>query len=211
MGNRALRKPRPTYSTGISFMPGTLYVVGTPIGNLEDISLRALRTLKEVDPIAPGVSVVPIPGPNAALSALVVAGLPTGRFVFEGFPPRTKSDRKTFFSRLQTTDRTIILYESPQRIEATLTDLYKALGDRPIALGRELTKLFEEVFRGSVSGALRHMAEHKPRGEFTIVIGPATETPDEVAPDPQSALEVAIRSGATSRDAVQMVSAQLGL
>src|SRR5258706_13832333 len=181
-------------------MPGTLYVVGTPIGNLEDISLRALRVLKEANLIAaedtrvtrkllshfdihtpltsfhqhsrgekaesilarltlgenvalvsdagmPGISdpgseliemairesitVTPIPGPNAALAALVVSGLPTAKFCFQGFPPRTKTDRRTFFADLKDDRRTIVLYESPGRALATLNELYATLGNRP--------------------------------------------------------------------------------
>ncbi len=261
-------------------MPGTLYVVGTPIGNLEDISLRALRILREVDLIAAedtrvtrkllshydihspltsyhqhsrgekvdslinrlvsgqavalvsdagtpgisdpgadlirraldaGVSVIPIPGPNAALAALVASGLPTGRFAFEGFPPRTKTDRREFFLGLRDEQRTVILYESAQRIAGTLADLYSVIGDRPVALARELTKKFEDVYRGRLSGALDHCDVHKPRGEFTIVVGPPERSTETHVTDPRAALRSALDTGASPRDAVQQVAAALNL
>jgi 16S rRNA (cytidine1402-2'-O)-methyltransferase len=265
-------------------MPGTLYVVATPIGNLEDITLRALRVLKEVDLIAaedtritrkllshydihtpltschqhtreaktaalaerlaagenialvcdagtPAISdpgadliaraigqgspVVVIPGPSAVLVALVSSGLPTGRFVFEGFPPRTKSDRRSFFANLRNETRTIVLFESPSRLLHTLADIHAVLGDRPIAVARELTKQFEEVYRGTVAGALAHFQIQKPRGEFTIVLGPGEpKTPETPSPQNtplQQALQAALESGLSHRDAVAKVTAEKGL
>lgn len=219
---------------------GTLYVVATPIGNLEDITLRALRVLKEVplvaaedtrvtrtlfkvhdihtplasfheftsprrrgrlvdrledgdvalvtdagtpavsdpgyplirDALSAGHDVVPIPGASSVLAALMVAGLPTNAFCFEGFLPRTSNARRRLFSKHADSDKTLVVFESPYRVLAALKDLQDALGpERQVALGRELTKRFEEVFRGSVAAALEHFSEHAPRGEFTLVIG----------------------------------------
>ena len=213
-----------------------LYVVATPIGNLEDISLRALRLLKEVKLIAaedtrttrhllnvyniktpvtsyhehskkakldyllnylksgdlalvseagmPGLSdpgyrlivaaiergipVVPIPGPSAVITALVVSGLPTDQFVYLGFLPRRPKQRQRLFSSLVDERRTMVAFESPHRLQETLSDIEEILGDRRIAVSRELTKVHEEIFRGRVSEARRHFTE--PRGEFSLVI-----------------------------------------
>lgn len=221
---------------------GILYLVGTPIGNLEDISFRALRVLKEADLIAaedtrhtrkllsyydihtpltsyfehnkktkgdyimahlkqgktvalvsdagmPGISdpgedivreavsagvkIFSIPGPSASLSALVVSGLATARFVFEGFLPRDKKERKDRLSLLKEETRTIILYESPYRVRETLGELIENLGDRKAAAAREITKKYEEVVRGSLSEILSHFNEHEPKGEFTLVLAGA--------------------------------------
>ncbi len=218
---------------------GTLYLVGTPIGNLEDITLRALRILREVPLIAaedtrrtrlllnhyqiktiltsyyehnkltkleylldlletqdialvseagmPGISdpgfelvraaiereipVVPIPGPSAIITAVAAAGLPTDQFTYIGFLPRKAGDRKRRLATVADAQRTIVAYESPHRVPAALADILEVLGDRPIAVARELTKLHEEFVRGTVSEALEHFIRHTPRGEFTLVIG----------------------------------------
>jgi len=263
-------------------MGGTLYVVSTPIGNLEDVTLRALRILREVDLIAAedtrvtrkllshydihtpltsfhehsrgekseslvarmlageslalvsdagtplisdpgsdlvaaaitaGIPVVPVPGASAVIAGLVASGLPAARFCFDGFPPRPKSDRREFFNSLRSERRTLILYESPTRLTATLEDLYKALGDRTVAVTREITKKFEEVFRGPLSGAMTHFHKNKPRGEFTIVLQGAIA--EEPTPTDPAAIETALRaeldSGRSSRDAIEAVSARLGV
>lgn len=217
---------------------GMLYLVSTPIGNLEDITLRALRILEEVDIIAaedtrrtglllkhfgiqnrmesyhehnkarkstfllnqlgrgnsvaivsdagtPGISdpayylvrkavqaslpIVPIPGATAAISGLTVSGLPTDRFVFEGFLP-PKKGRKARLETLASETRTIILYEAPHRLLRTLSDLLEAMGDRTIAVCRELTKKFEEVLRGSISDIINIFSHRKIRGEFVLII-----------------------------------------
>lgn len=217
---------------------GMLYLVSTPIGNLEDITLRALRILAEVDIIAaedtrrtglllkhfgiqnrmesyhehnkarkstfllnqlgrgnsvaivsdagtPGISdpayhlvrkavqaslpIVPIPGATAAISSLTVSGLPTDRFVFEGFLP-PKKGRKARLETLASETRTIILYEAPHRLLRTLSDLLEAMGDRTIAVCRELTKKFEEVLRGSISEIINIFSHRKIRGEFVLII-----------------------------------------
>lgn len=222
---------------------GTLYVVGTPIGNLEDMTFRAVRILQLVDAIAaedtrhtgkllehfqiktpqvsyhehnrnerlpelisqlsggksialvtdagiPGISdpgyelvkacveagiqVVPIPGANAAITALSAAGLPTERFAFEGFLPASGKDRKMRLESLQAESRTLIFYEAPHRIRVTLQDLGECLGkDRGIALGREITKLHEEFWRGSIEQAIAYYTQHEPKGEFTLIVAGA--------------------------------------
>ena len=217
---------------------GSLYLVSTPIGNLEDISLRALRILKEVDLIAaedtrrtglllkhfgitnrmqsyhdhnksrkspillrqlsmgksiaivsdsgtPGISdpayylvkravedaitVIPIPGATAVISGLIVSGLPTDRFIFEGFLPHKKG-RKPRLNLLSTESRTIVLYEAPHRLLRTLSDLLENLGDRTMAVCREMTKRFEEILRGSISEMIDNFTHRKPRGEFILII-----------------------------------------
>ena len=219
----------------------TLYVIATPIGNLEDISLRALRLLREVklvaaedtrttrhllnayeiktsltsyhehnkkaklgyllsclekddialvseagmpglsDPgyefitaaIARGIPVVPIPGASAVTTALVVSGLPTEQFVYLGFLPRRQGKRRRLFNSVANEPRTIVAFEAPHRLRETLSDIQETLGDRQLAICRELTKFYEEVFRGKVSQAIEHFTE--PRGEFTLVIGGKAE------------------------------------
>lgn len=258
-------------------MPGTLYVVATPIGNLADITLRALSVLREVDLIAaentrvthnllehygidtpttpyhqhslgrkaeqllgmlksgknialvsdagtPGISdpgheliklaisngitVVSIPGPNAITTALVVSGLSTRRFAFDGFPPRRSSERQTFFSTLKAETRTMVFYESPNRLVSTLRDILRVLGDRPIAVVREATKIFEEVFRGSVSSAIERFTTVKPRGEITIVLAGSTDSGEDVsASQIYSALREFLEKGLSERDAVRAVVA----
>lgn len=262
-------------------MPGKLYIVATPIGNLEDITLRALRMLKEVDIIAaedtrvtrkllshydihtemiayhqhskgkrseeivemllegrnvalvsdagtPGISdpghelialciaaevpIESVPGPTAIIPAVVVSGLSTSHFTFDGFPPRKDSDRKAFFRSLAGETRSIVLYESPLRLGKTLQAMLKELGDRQIAVVREVTKLFEEVYRGTVSEAIEHFSG-KVKGEIVIVIegaAPAEEAPasDDVI---LSRLEELIRSGMSERDAVRQCAVELKL
>jgi 16S rRNA (cytidine1402-2'-O)-methyltransferase len=220
-------------------MGGTLYIVSAPIGNLEDITLRALRILKEVDLIAAedtrhtrkllshydihtpmisyfehnemrrgrsllkklesgtkvalisnagtpaisdpgyhiinmcieaGIDVVPIPGPSAFLAAAVVSGFPLHGFIFEGFLPAKSSRRVKKLNTLRDEARTLIFYESPHRLLRFLADVLETLGDRQLVIGRELTKVYEEIYRGSVSLAIQKFTEVEPRGEFTIVV-----------------------------------------
>jgi 16S rRNA (cytidine1402-2'-O)-methyltransferase len=220
-------------------MPGTLYVVATPIGNLEDISLRALRVLKEVDVIAcedtrrtrgllshfdihtptvsyfegnkvargrelvrrltdgqsvalvtdagtPGVSdpgfllvreargagvtVVPVPGPAAVVAALSAAGIPSDRFLFEGFLPIKGGRRRTRLLALREAETTVVLYESPHRILTTLEAIAEVFGEREIVVARELTKQFEEVVSATPSAHLARLRASTVRGEFTLVI-----------------------------------------
>jgi 16S rRNA (cytidine1402-2'-O)-methyltransferase len=230
-------------------VPGTLFVVGTPIGNLADLTDRARSTLAAVDLVAaedtrrtgrllsglgietrlvslfegnerdrtpqllaklrdgadvalvsdagmPGVSdpgfrlvsacadegidVRVVPGPSSVTAALVVSGLPADRWVFEGFPPRRKGERRERLRALAAERRTIVLFESPLRLTALLRDLLEELGDRRVAVARELTKLHEEVLRGRVSEVLRTLSDTAPRGEVVLVVEGAGEP---VAPD----------------------------
>ncbi len=218
---------------------GTLFVVATPIGNLSDITFRAVRILSEVDLIAaedtrktknlltcynintpmtsyhkfniksktphlieflkqgqnialvsdsgmPGISdpgeqlisraveqgigVEPIPGPSAAITALAVSGLPTDEFSFVGFLPKKPGKKSKKLKELNKVKGTIIIYESPYRVVKTLGDIQKILGDRQVAVCRELTKKFEEVIRGKVSEVLKVFEARKPRGEFVLII-----------------------------------------
>jgi 16S rRNA (cytidine1402-2'-O)-methyltransferase len=126
------------------------------------------------DALQAGHSVVPIPGASSVMAALMAGGLPTHAFCFQGFLPRTSSQRRKFFARHAESESTLVVLESPYRVQASLTDLVAALGpDRPVAVARELTKRFEEVFRGTAGAALEHFSANAPRGEFTLLIGGA--------------------------------------
>ena len=222
-------------------LPGALYIVSTPIGNLDDITLRAARVLGGVDVVAaedtrvtgfllrhlairkpmvsyyapveerraaqllrilkegksvalvtdagtPGISdpayavirsavlegipVLAVPGASALLAGLVVSGLPMDRFVFEGFLP-VKKGRRSKLEALKSEDRTIVLYESPFRILRTVRDILEVFGDRPLAVAREVTKKFEEVYRGSASSVLAQLESRPPRGEYVVIVGAA--------------------------------------
>ena len=223
-------------------MTGKLYVVGTPIGNLSDISRRAVDVLRAVDVVAcedtrvtgnlmsaldidaelvsyhehsgqigikriadrlnngedvalvsdagtPGVSdpgarlvdhvtrhiegvvTVPVPGPNAAIAALSVSGFPADRFTFLGFPPHKKK-REAFFEQLDTIASTIVFYESKHRIEKALSQMGDYVGERSIMIGRELTKKFESIYRGTLDEVTKQLMSDTIKGEFVIVIGP---------------------------------------
>lgn len=259
-------------------MSGTLYLVATPIGNLEDITLRALRVLQEVDIIAAedtrvsgrllqlleikkplisyyehnkklrsrelldrlaagehialvsdaglpaisdpgadllreavtaGFAVEVIPGANAALTALVLSGLPTERFAFEGFLPRDAGKRRRFLQELSQEPRTMIFYEAPHRLLAVLTDMAELFGDeRPAAASRELTKLYEETLRSTLGKLLHHFTERAPRGEFTLVVaGCPAAVP--VIPDDQELLhelEMLLNEGCGRKEAARQVA-----
>lgn len=222
---------------------GTLYLVGTPIGNLEDVTLRALRILEEVPLVAaedtrrarilldhhgisarlisyfegnkrtripqllraleegdvaliseagmPGLSdpgydlaqaaieeehtIVPVPGASAPIVALVASGLPTDRFTFLGFLPRRSSARRALLEEVARQRSTLVAFETPHRLREALDDMQQVLGDRPVAICRELTKQYEEIWRGTIAQAQEHYAQEEPRGEFTLVIGGAQE------------------------------------
>ena len=256
----------------------TLYVVATPIGNLEDISLRALRTLREVKLIAaedtrktkrllvtydiktpmtsyheynkwtkleyilgylegddvalvseagmPGISdpgyelivaasqrdipVVPVPGPSVVTTALAISGLATDRFTYLGFLPRRASARQRLLETVVNEPGTIIILESPHRLPAALNDVLLILGDRRIAVGRELTKMHEEVFRGRISQAIEHFAA--PRGEFTLVIeGKVGKDKPLLTEDIERQLNQMRLSGVTAKEAIAKVSKETGL
>lgn len=253
----------------------TLYLVGTPIGNLEDITFRAIRTLKSVDLIAaedtrhtgkllhhfdiktpqvsyyehnqqqripellnkleqgrsialvtdagmPGISdpgyelvkacidrgfdVVPIPGVSACVTAVSASGLPSDRFVFEGFLPAKGQDRQNRLEALVVETRAIVLYESPHRLRETLQDLAKILGgDRAAVLGRELTKLHEQFWRGTLNEAIAYYeSEVQPQGEFTLVIAPGDReepilSPEAIKAELQALLHQGISRSQASR------------
>jgi len=254
---------------------GTLYIVGTPIGNLEDVSLRALRILAEVDliaaedtrrtrkllahyeietpltsyhehnkltkldellstlqqkdvalvseagmpglsdpgyefinaAIAQGIPVVPVPGPSALITALVVSGLPTDSFLYLGFLPRRQKQRRQLLASVAGERRTLVAFEAPHRLRASLADLKAVLGERRIALARELTKMYEEVWRGSISQALAHFEENPPRGEFTLVIEGARE--ERVTWDEERVMEALaelLAEGVERKEAIKAVA-----
>ena len=268
-----------TETSGPASGPGTLWLVGTPIGNLGDLTPRAIEVLAAVELVCcedtrrtgkllqhagvranrlavandhteyhrigdvldvlgsggdvavvtdagmPGVSdpgerlvraaidagypVSAVPGPDAVTTALVISGLPTDRFAFEGFLPRSGRDRSARLLDLAGETRTVVLYEAPHRIQRTLTDLAAACGDdRPVAVCRELTKLYEEVVRGP----LGTIEIGEPRGEYVIVLGGAVA--DDTPPDDDT-IRVALRdemaAGSSKRDAVATVSKRLNL
>jgi 16S rRNA (cytidine1402-2'-O)-methyltransferase len=262
-------------------MAGTLYLVATPIGNLADITHRALQVLKDVDLIAcedtrhthkllqhygittktvsyhehneqqraaeliellnqgsdiavvsdagtpsisdPGfrlvraaiesdVTVVPVPGPSALISALVAAGLPTDEFFFAGFLPSRSNARRTRLDELRSVPGTLIFYESPHRLAATLKDAYEVLGEREAVVARELTKLHEEIRRGRLSELAKHADEENPRGEIVVlidrnVIGEKNETVASVA----ALVDQFERDGLDHRAALKKAARELGL
>ena len=247
-------------------MPGTLYLVATPIGNLEDMPPRVAATFAAADFIAAedtrvtlrllnhlglkkplvsyyehalhhgaailariqagencalcsdagmpcisdpgavlvrdaldaGIRVVPVPGASACITALAVSGQDTARFVFEGFLPQPKKERRARLAVLQREERTILLYEAPHKLRATLDDLTAALGpDRSVTLCRELTKLHEEIWKTTFAEAAAHYAQAEPRGEYVLVMAGAPEPGPEAAPTPE---ETAARALALMRE-----------
>ncbi len=257
--------------------PGTLFLVATPIGNLEDLTMRAVRVLKEVDVIAcedtrhtrglleaytiqtsvvsyhehneqrrapelirrllagdsvalvadagmpvlsdpgytllrqaieHGIPVVAIPGPSAITTAVAVSGLPPDRFLFCGFLPRRSAERRRALAELAPLPATLVIFEGPHRIEAALVDLLAVLGNRRVALVRELTKRFEEVVRGTASEVLEHVRLAPPRGEITVVIeGVTADQPASARPpDVTAHLKELLASGTSAKDAVQVVA-----
>jgi 16S rRNA (cytidine1402-2'-O)-methyltransferase len=178
---------------------------GTP--GISDPGERLVRAAA-----AAGHTVDAVPGPTAAITALVVSGLPTGRFVFEGFLPRKGSERTGRLAAIADERRTVVLYESPHRVADTVDDLVEACGPlRRVALARELTKLYEEVWRGSLENAARHLDEHQPRGEFVIVLdgAPAPEAADDG--DIEAELARHLANGADKKTAIATVAAELGV
>ncbi|HAQ60356.1 MAG TPA: 16S rRNA (cytidine(1402)-2'-O)-methyltransferase [Microbacterium sp.] len=156
-----------------------------------------------------GVSVTALPGPSAVLTALAVAGLPTDRFTFEGFPGRKQGERRTSFGALAREPRTMVFFEAPSRIATTLADMAGAFGaDRPAAVCRELTKLYEEVKRGGLAD-LAAWAADGVRGECVIVVGGAANIPPPLADAVTQVLEL-VRAGARLKDACTEVAAATG-
>ena len=161
-----------------------------------------------------GVPVSAIPGPCAAVTALSISGLPTGRFTFEGFLSTAKKSRTAHLSSLKDETRTMIFYEAPHKLCATLRDLAAVFGgQRRISLCRELTKLHEEVLRMTLDEAVAYYEDHAPRGEFVLIVAGAEESPEE-APSMEQALErvaALTQQGLSRKDAVKQVAAETGL
>jgi 16S rRNA (cytidine1402-2'-O)-methyltransferase len=159
---------------------------------------------------AAGLPVVVVPGPSAVLAALAVSGLPTERFVFEGFLPRKGADRKARLAGLAAEPRTTVLYEAPHRVAATVVDLAAACGaDRRVAIARELTKLHEEVWRGTLAEAVAHLAEGEPRGEHVLVVEGAPPAAPATEDDVTAALRRHLDAGEDKKGAVAAVAAEL--
>lgn len=265
---------------------GTLYLCATPIGNLEDITFRALNILKQVDVIGaedtrhtikllnhfsistplvsyhehnkaergpelidrllrgqsvaivsdagmPGISdpgsdlvklaleaginVIPLPGANAALAGLVCSGLDTRMFTFVGFLPKTAKKRHELIKSLLTVPYTLIFYESPHRIKATLSELKDGLGDREAAAARELTKKFEQFVRGRLSELHDYFSSNQPRGEFTLIIAGAGEgqavipAAEPIKQAPYEAVLSLVAQGTNKKDAIRTVALNMGI
>lgn len=261
--------------------PGTLYVCGTPIGNLGDVTPRLLDTLRGVDLIAaedtrqtskllarhgiearlmsyhahnlggrtseivaklqagsaialvsdagmPGISdpgwelivetiragvpIVPIPGPTAFVTGLVVSGLPTDRFVFEGFLPREGKARRRILKAIAHEPRTLVFYEAPHRLEDTLTDMSSLFGaDRPAAVCRELTKQHEEVARGTLAELALWAAEREVRGEIVLVVGGSPTLEEKPEGDWEGMLQQLLSEGMSTQDAAKQVAKSHGI
>ena len=263
---------------------GTLYIVATPIGNLADISERALKVLSEVDIVAAedtrntlrmlmhfgisatlvsyhehnkreageeiaqrllsgascalvtdagtpaisdpgedlvalcaekGIPVTSIPGACAMITALTLSALPTRRFVFEGFLPTVKKERRERLRVLSNEERTFILHEAPHKLKGTLNDLTEALGaDRRIALCRELTKLNEEIMRTTLSDAIAYYSEHEPRGEYVLVITGRTEpveSEENIQVSAKERVAYYIENGMSKKDAIKTAAKECGV
>jgi len=183
------------------------YVTDAGVPGVSDPGERLVRRALDA-----GVAVTVVPGPSAAVAALVVSGLPTGRFVFEGFLPRKGSARAERMAALAGEDRTIVLYESPHHLAATLADLAATLGpDRPVAVARELTKVHEEVRRTDLGAAAAAAAGEEPRGEHVLVVAGRPPLPPADDDTVAAAVIAALATGATVRDAANSVARDLGV
>lgn len=178
---------------------------GTP--GVSDPGERLVRAVA-----AEGLAVEVVPGPSAAIAALVASGLPTGRFVFEGFLPRKGAGRSERFAELARERRTIIVYEAPHRLARTLSDLASALGaERRVAVARELTKLHEEVWRGGLRDAAEWATAAEPRGELVLVIEGAPRGEPASDEELSAAVNAALDRGLSARDAAAEVASALGV
>jgi 16S rRNA (cytidine1402-2'-O)-methyltransferase len=163
--------------------------------------------------ISAGQIVTPIPGPSAVTALVSIAAVPGGRFVFDGFPPRGRTDRRKFFARLRTEPRAVVLYESPRRISDTLHELQETLGARNVLIGRELTKRFEEVYRGTLDCAAEWVSS-RLCGEFSLLIYPASgmsAQTDEPCNDLDAVVLAALEAGQSPSDAVKAAIAATGI
>jgi 16S rRNA (cytidine1402-2'-O)-methyltransferase len=260
---------------------GTLYIIATPIGNLEDMTLRAIRILKEADLIAaedtrhtrhlldryqietqltsyhdhnkeekapvlvarllegrsialvsdagtPGISdpgyflinlaldqnipVSPIPGATAAIAALSISGMPTDRFVFEGFLPAKHTARIKRLQELAQEERTVIFYEAPHKIIAAIKDMLEVFGERRAVVTRELTKIHEETIRGTLSEILKHLHEGTIKGEFTIILHGVSAEPLKQDIDTAEYLRnLILHRGLSKKEAISIAAEELGL
>ena len=164
--------------------------------------------------VAAGIRVCAIPGPCAAITALSISGQSTGRFCFEGFLSTSKKSRREHLESLKKEQRTMIFYEAPHKLAATLQDLLETFGeDRPISLCRELTKLHEEVIRTNLKGAVEYYEETAPKGEFVLIVAGAPEETEEAASPEDAASRVAalMAQGLSRKDAVKQTAQELGL
>jgi 16S rRNA (cytidine1402-2'-O)-methyltransferase len=177
---------------------------GTPL--VSDPGYKLVRAA-----LADGIAVTALPGPSAVLTALVLSGLPTDRFLFAGFPPAKAEARRRLFAELATVPTALVFMESAQRLAATLADMAAALGPRDAAVARELTKMFEEVRRGSLPDLAAHYAQAgPPRGEITVVVAPPRAAAAPSANDVERRLVSALAT-ASVRDAAEQVAAATGL
>jgi len=183
---------------------GLVSEAGMP--TVSDPGYRLVRAAIEA-----GARVVPVPGPAALLLALVGSGLPTDRFFFAGFPPRKPGPRRALFGTLKTLPATLIFYESPHRVAATLADLRDTLGDRPACVARELTKTHEEFVRGPLAALAERYAADRPLGEITLVVGGAPEGPSETRDDELRERAAALlAAGQSARDVAQQLAEETG-
>ena len=161
---------------------------------------------------AAGHRVEVVPGPSAAIAALVVSGLPTGRFVLRGLPAPQGPGSGRRLAELAAERRTTVLFEAPHRVRATVADLAEAVGgERRVAVARELTKRFEEVWRGTLEAAVDHLAASEPRGEYVLVVDGAPDRAPATESDVDDALRARLAAGVPRRDAVAEVAAELGV
>ncbi len=158
-----------------------------------------------------GVKAITIPGCCAAVSALSVSGLPTGRFCFEGFLTVNKQGRREHLEMVSKETRTMIFYEAPHKLLSTLKDMLKAWGDRRISLCRELTKLHEETVRTTLSQAVEYYSENNPKGEFVLIVEGAEEVREEMSETPEVQLKNLISSGMDKKDAIKAVAKNMGV
>jgi 16S rRNA (cytidine1402-2'-O)-methyltransferase len=180
---------------------------GTP--GISDPGMRVVAAV-----VKAGHDVVCVPGPAAFVAALVVSGLPTERFVFESFLPRTGAARQAIVGEIATSTKTTVFYEAPNRVVRTLREFEMVCGpERLVSVSRELTKRFEQTWRGSLAGAVAYFTEHEPKGEFVVTIGPAQKV--EVVSWDDDAIRVLIsehrESGKRNREAIDAVTTQTGM
>ena len=155
---------------------------------------------------------VPIPGACAAVAALAMAGLPTDSFTFAGFPPNKEGKRRGFLASLASAHGTVVLYEAPHRVAATLADIAAVLGERQVVVARELTKLYEEALHGTASQVRELVQDGRERGEVVILIAPADEQSQiSAGPLPEEQLQQALKQGHSVKEAAALVAAATGL